>query len=96
MAVKRDLTQENSFADCRHKATINLAERHYTTLEATQQMIEVANPDWKLLLAVVRFAGLRYPSEVLSLEWRNIDWDYGRMIVSSPRTECHGNPMRKV
>ncbi len=96
MAVKRELIRENPFADCRHKATINLEERHYVTLEATQQLIEASDPDWKLIIALVRFAGLRCPSEVLSLEWRNIDWDRGRMIVSSPKTECHGKPTRKV
>ena len=90
------MTQANSFAGCRHKATINLAERHYTTLEATQQIIEVANPDWKLILAMVSLAGLRFPSEVLSLEWRNIDWNHGRMTVTSPRNKCHGRPTRQV
>jgi integrase len=96
MAIKRGLIRENPFADCRHKATINLEERHYVTLEATQQLIDAADPDWQLIVALVRHAGLRCPSEVLSLEWRNVDWELGRMVVSSPKGERHGKPTRKV
>jgi integrase len=96
MAIKRELIRENPFADCRHKATINLEERHYVTLAATQQLIEAADPDWQLIIALVRYAGLRCPSEVLSLELCNIDWERGRMTVTSPKNECHGRPTRQV
>ena len=88
--------QSRTFADCRHKATINLEERHYVTLEATEQLIEASDPDWKLIIALVHFAGLRCPSEVLNLELCNIDWERGRMTVTSPRNERHGRPTRQV
>jgi len=76
--------------------SINLEERHYVTLETTQQLIDAADPDWQFIIAFVQFAGLRCPSEVLSPEWRNIDWERARMIVSSPKAECHGKPTRQV
>lgn len=66
MAVKRELIREKPFADCRHKATINLEERRYVTLKAKQQFPEAA-----LILtgssSLLRFAGRRCPSEVLSV-----------------------------
>ena len=37
----------------------------------------------------MRYGGLRCPSEVLSLTWQNVDWEAGRIRVSSPKTEHH-------
>jgi hypothetical protein len=37
--------------------------------------------------ALARFGGLRCPSEVLSLEWRHVDWERGRLTVPSPKTD---------
>ncbi len=34
-----------------------------------------------------RYGGLRRPSQVLSLRWQDIDWESGRMRVTSPKTE---------
>ena len=51
-------------------------------------MIEHApNKTWKLLIALSRFAGLRVPSEALSLRWHDVDWERGRLAVPSPKTE---------
>lgn len=36
-----------------------------------------------------RYGGLRCPSEVLSLRWQDVDWDAGRIVVQSPKTEHH-------
>jgi hypothetical protein len=33
--------------------SIHLEERHYVILEATQQLIEAADPDWQLIIALV-------------------------------------------
>ena len=40
-------------------------------------------------MAPSRFGGLRCPSEVLSLRWQDIDWESGRIVVTSPKTEHH-------
>jgi len=37
------------------------------------------------LFAGERFGGLWCPSEVLSLEWRHVDWERGRLTVPRPR-----------
>jgi integrase len=42
-----------------------------------------------LLFALVRFAGLRCPSEVFSLRWQDVDWERSRFTVTSPKTEHH-------
>jgi integrase len=40
-----------------------------------------------LLLALARYGGLRCPSETLTLEWDDLDWDRQRMRVRSPKSE---------
>jgi integrase len=45
------------------------------------------NPTWRTIIALARFGGLRCPSEVLSLEWRHIDWERNRITVPSPKTD---------
>lgn len=55
------------------------------------------NPTWRTIVALSRLGGLRCPSEVLSLRWRDIDWHAGRMLVTSPKTEHHlGRGSRSV
>lgn len=53
-------------------------------------MIEQApDAEWRLIIAVSRFAGLRCPCEQLALRWADIDWERGRIHVRSPKTERH-------
>lgn len=47
------------------------------------------NAQWRLMFALARYGGLRCPSEVLSLRWGDIDWESGKLSVSSPKTEHH-------
>ncbi len=53
-------------------------------------MIE-ACPDyqWRLLVALARYGGLRVPSEAPALTWDCILWDNKRIRVKSPKTEHH-------
>lgn len=51
------------------------------------RLFEVADPTWRTIIALARYGGLRCPSEVLSLEWRHIDWGRGRITVPSPKTD---------
>lgn len=86
-AVKLKLTPANPFADVKGK-NANPAERqHYVTAADTLELIEHANPTWRTIIALARFAGLRCPSEVLSLKWADVDLAAGRMTVPSPKTE---------
>lgn len=61
----------------------------------TRKMIEAvldACPDaeWRLVVALARYAGLRCPSEMVDLTWADVDWGRGILTVRSPKTEHHG------
>ncbi|MCL2119965.1 MAG: site-specific integrase [Planctomycetaceae bacterium] len=52
--------------------------------------------EWRLIIALWRFGGLRRFSEVLRLKWEHILWDQGKIIVPSSKTERHGKAMRVI
>jgi len=97
-ALRDGLIQSNPFEYVRHRGG-NVAERRtYVTREEALRVIEHC-PDiyWQLLVALARFAGLRTPSESLSLRWADIDWADGRMYVHEPKVEHHpGRGLRAV
>jgi len=68
----------------------NKAKFRFITRAETAAVLE-ACPDheWRLIVALCRFGGLRCPSEVLSLKWGHILWDKGRIVVPSPKTAHH-------
>ena len=53
--------------------------------------------EWRLIIALWRFAGLRAVSEVLMLKWEDILWDQKLIMVHSPKTERYeGKGIRKI
>jgi integrase len=57
-----------------------------------------ACPDaqWRLIVALSRYGGLRCPSEHLALTRDDIDWERGRMTVRSPKTEHHAGGESRI
>src|SRR5262249_36258928 len=57
-----------------------------------------ACPDaqWRLIVALARYGGLRCPTEVLALELGDVDWERQRFWVRSEKTEGQGKPGRWV
>jgi integrase len=50
-------------------------------------------PQWRLIVVLCRYAGLRCPSEVLRLRWTDLDWDRGSMRIDSTKTGLRFVPM---
>ena len=88
--IKRQLVKSNPFASVKAGTQSN-ASRSATIDRATIRKVIEAAPDheWRLLIALGRFAGLRTPSESLLLRWSDIDWVNRTMNVRSPKTEHH-------
>jgi integrase len=53
-------------------------------------------PDWRLIIALIRYAGLRFPSEIRGLRWRDVDFSRGVITVRAPKTKRHGKGIRRV
>jgi integrase len=66
------------------------------THDMTDDILEAANPTYRLVIALARYGGLRCPSELVGLRWSHILWDKGMFIVHSPKTEHFGKATRRV
>jgi integrase len=67
------------------------------TRKETEACLEAA-PDlqWRLIIALARFGGLRTPSELVRLRWTDVLWDKERIVVHSPKTEGYEGKETRV
>lgn len=87
---RRKLIEENPFEGVKAAATGIKDRQRFVTRDEIAQVTD-ACPDhhWRTIVGLSRYGGLRCPSEVLSLRWQDVDWDNGRVVVTSPKTEHH-------
>ena len=53
--------------------------------------------EWRCLVALSRFAGLRVPSEALSLRWSDVDWHQNVIRIPCPKLEhIEGHEDREI
>lgn len=97
-AVRNKLLAENPFDGIKAPSQENEERFFFVSREATTRMIDAA-PDWqwRLIIALARYGGLRTPSETLALKWEHVDFDRGRIRVPSPKTEKYkGKASREI
>lgn len=97
-ALRKRLIAQNPFEGmkgCTVKA--NKDREHFITRDVAQKVLD-ACPDnqWRLLFVLSRYGGLRCPSEHLALTWQDVDWERGRIIVRSPKTEAYEGKAERV
>ncbi len=86
-AVKFGLTSVNPFADVAAPSVVPADRERYVAVADAEKIIAGCDTSWAIMFALARYAGLRCPSEVLSLKWEHVDLPSGRMTVPSPKTE---------
>ena len=97
-AKKKKLIAENPFDDVRggHQRNID----RLVLVEAAWVDALVAyceNQDWKLLLLLARYGGLRIPSEVVKLRWMHVDFARERILIHCVKTDHYeGKEVRYV
>ena len=89
-AVQWGMIEGNPFADVKAAPQTSKDPKRFITPEEAAQLIEAApDADWRCIIALARYGGLRCPSEVLVVRWADVDWSRNRMRVRSPKTERH-------
>ena len=89
-AVRARLIPDSPFEDVKPPPETNAARKHFIDRAATGQLFEACpNGEWRLLVALARWGGLRMPSEPQALEWSGVNWERDRFWVPSPKTEGH-------
>lgn len=89
-AIDAGLAEQNPFDKLPSVTHGNEKRQFYVPVEWIQKCIDHAPcDDWKLILALCRFGGLRCPSELLRLQWTDVNLPDGRMTIHADKTEHH-------
>jgi site-specific recombinase XerD len=79
-AVKREMIEKNPFVDIKQPKNTNPERQMYIEVSKIETLIENANStEWKLLLALSRYLGVRVPSEPFSMTWDCVNWEKKRL-----------------
>ena len=89
-AVERGLIASNPFSGLPSSVRGNEKRLFFVPAATIVKCIEAATcVQWRTILALARFGGLRCPSEVLSLEWRDVNFAERRLTIRATKTEHH-------
>lgn len=96
-AIRRRIITTNPFTGMTCTVNPNESRFHYVTTEDSQKILD-ACPDsqWRLIFALCRWGGLRCPSEIMPLTWDDVNWENGRLHVTSPKTAHVGKGTRVI
>jgi integrase len=91
-AIQHRLIPTNPFDADEIKTTVrgNTERFRFVTRDETEKLIAACpNEEWKLIVGLSRWGGLRCPSEHLALTWDHVNWAEGKLTVPSPKTAHH-------
>ena len=87
-AEQLELISKNPFKGMACKVRPNKEKWHTITRDDAERLLAACpNNEWKLIISLSRYGGLRCPSEHFALRWEHIHFDLGRMTVPCPKTE---------
>lgn len=101
-AQRKHLIAVNPFADLRGGNLPNPKRAFNVTGDMAAKILDACpDAEWRLIFALLRFGGLRCPSELMLLRWNDVVWSEDRkkerIIVHSPKTEHHpGHESREM
>lgn len=96
-AIEKELIVKNPF-NCLPSALVPTRDRHhYITIEDSEKVIKhCPDAEWRLIVALARYGGLRTPSETFALKWSDINWSENRFYVTSPKTERYAGKEGRI
>jgi len=90
VAVRQKLISENPFIELESKSIANKERQYFLERNDAEKILNTCpDVEWKLIFSLSRFGGLRCPSEILSLQWSDVNWEQSRLFIHSPKTERH-------
>ncbi|MDB5325556.1 MAG: hypothetical protein JWM57_1125, partial [Phycisphaerales bacterium] len=93
-AIDHNQLSMNPFRKVLAGTQVNEERRHFVGRDDITTVINATGSvEWKLLIALARYAGIRVPSEA-SLLISDVDFENGRIIIRSPKTERQHKPKR--
>ncbi len=94
-ALRKRLIDENPFADL--PTAVGARKKTFVEHDTIQKLIDAApSAEWRLLIVLARYGGLRVPSEPLALKWGDINFNSNTIYVPQPKVEHHGETHRQM
>lgn len=97
-SMERGLIDENPFAKLPSNVGGNDKRLFFVPADSIEACMKYSpSEQWRTILALARYGGLRCPSELMTLRWEHVDLPAGRFTVHSTKTEHHtGGGVRVV
>jgi len=88
VAMKRKLIASNPFSELDSRSIANKSRQYFLERKDSDKILDACpSAQWRLIFALCRYGGLRCPSEILALQWSDVNWEQNRMLIHSPKTE---------
>ncbi|MCB9926071.1 MAG: phage integrase SAM-like domain-containing protein [Planctomycetaceae bacterium] len=96
-AFRKELISRSPFDGVAVGTSTNNDRRVFVSRDVVKEVLDSC-PDWqwRTVVALARYGGLRCSSEVALLKWTDICWDKDRFVVTSPKTKRYGKATRLV
>ena len=96
-AVKQDWLAKSPAMDIPPGNFVNQANDRIITMEEYGKLLDTCpNQEWRTIIALARIGGLRCPSELQRLRWKDVDWEQNRFLVHSPKTERYAKHSKRL
>jgi len=96
-ACRKEMIPRNPFEGVSVGTSTNDERQMFLAKNVITKVIDTC-PDWqwRTVVALARYGGLRCSSEIALLKWSDIHWDTERFTVTSPKTKRYGKGTRIV
>lgn len=96
-AEKHSFIESNPFRELKANGEVNEDRKEFVPVEDAVAVLDaIADREFRLVVALARFGGLRTPSETLALKWSDVDFEKLEMRVCAPKKEGTGRAIRRV
>jgi len=97
VALRRRLVSENPFASLVSTVVPVREKQFFVPRETVAELLEQCNgPEFRLLLIFARYMGVRVPSEIVPLQWSDVNWENSTVVITSPKTKRHRGQDQRV
>ncbi len=89
-AVRWELLPRNVFDGVKGGLQTNESRKVFVSQETIAKILDACpDQEWRLIITLARYAGIRVPSELLPLQWGDINWAQNSIRITSPKTAHH-------
>ena len=97
-AIDHEVVAASPFVKVQAGSQTNRSRKFFVEADVFSRVLEHCPDDeWRSILALARFGGLRVPSEIGALKWEHVDWNRARITVPVPKlAHLEGREFREM